>query len=120
MQDDDLDDLFGRMRDAAPMPSARLLSRIEADALAEQDRRAVAATARARIPAPRRKSLWASFFGDRAVLATLGCATLAGVWIGLAQPQPVADLSERLVAAFGTSSDDVDLLPTLDSFVMEG
>ncbi|PZR00235.1 MAG: dihydroorotate dehydrogenase [Cereibacter sphaeroides] len=119
MQDTDLDDLFQRMQDTAPMPSARLIARIEADALAEQNSRA----APARRPAVRQG--WGSFFagfGGRGVLAGLGCATMAGVWLGLAQPAPVATLSDTLALALGmdTGGDQVDLIPTLDTFALEG
>ena len=123
MQDPDLDDLFRQMQDAAPAPSARLMARIEADALAEQNSRVAMAVTSVRKPPVRQG--WGGFLGalgGRGVLAGLGCATMAGVWLGLAQPAPVATLSDTLALALGmdTSSDQVDLIPTFDTFALEG
>ena len=117
MQDSDLDDLFARARAAGPVPSAGLIARIEADAAAQSGRRVV-------LRRPRR-SRWAGLvaaLGGGAVLAGLATATLAGVWIGVAQPASLRTLTDTVSgeAAIDTSYDRVELIPSFDPFVTEG
>jgi hypothetical protein len=88
--DDDLDDLFGTLAQRGPLPSEALMARVLADAAALQPRAAPMQRA-----APPRGGVWAvllAALGGRGALAGLATATLAGVWIGFAQPAPVAGL----------------------------
>jgi hypothetical protein len=79
-----LDALFGAARKAHPEPSAALLARIAADAEAVAADRARQAVARpARGGALRG---WLSALGGWPAVAGLATATVAGVWIGYAQP----------------------------------
>jgi hypothetical protein len=115
--DSDLDDLFARARAESPQPPAGLLARIEADALAVHKARQPAA--------PARRSRWAGWvgaLGGNGVLAGLATATLAGLWLGFAQPAPVSALTTTVSQAFGADSalDSVELIPALDTFGAEG
>lgn len=119
MQDSDLDDLFASARAAGPMPSAALVARIEADALAVQQARQVPL----RAPAPRsRLSGWIAALGGSGVMAGLATATLAGLWLGVVQPAPVSAVTQSLGAALGVDAglDSVELIPALDAFGEEG
>ncbi|MGP3724126.1 dihydroorotate dehydrogenase [Cereibacter sphaeroides] len=110
MRDRDLDDLFAEARREAPMPSADLMARILADAAAERP-----APAPARSAPRRRLSPWLlALFGGGGVFAGLATATLAGVWIGMAQPAPVAEALWGGTA--GDPLESVDLLPGYDLF----
>jgi uncharacterized membrane protein len=121
MQDSDLDDLFAAARAAAPPPSSALLARIEADGLRLQPGPA---------PRPVRPPDGLRGLFGRMVLAVgglggatgLAAATLAGLWIGVAQPQGLSPLTEGLTAGLGVTAalDSVELIPALDPFAAEG
>jgi hypothetical protein len=125
MQSTDLDDLFAAARAAAPQPSATLLARIEADALRLLPGSDLPP---ARRPVPQRRSLRGLFadavgaIGGLAGAAGLATATLAGLWIGLAQPQGLSVLTEGLTAPLGVdiAFDSVELIPSFDPFATEG
>lgn len=121
MQDSDLDDLFAAARAAAPSAPAALLARIEADGLRQQPGpvpRAVRAPAGLR-GLFGRMVMAVGGLGGAAGLAT---ATLAGLWIGIAQPQGLSTLTEGLTAGLGVTAalDSVELIPALDPFATEG
>ncbi|MGP3697507.1 dihydroorotate dehydrogenase [Rhodobacter sp. NSM] len=111
MRESDLEDLFAEARRGAPVPSADLMTRILADAAAEMP----APVPVAPVPAPRGGRRWrVALFGGGGLFAGLATATLAGIWIGVAQPAPVAE------ALWGGSAGDqlesVDLVPGYELF----
>jgi hypothetical protein len=118
MQDSDLDDLFAAARAAAPAPSAALLARIEADARHHLPRPAARP---ARAPQGLLGRLVRAV-GGPAGAAGLATASLAGLWIGIAQPQGLTTLTEGLTAGLGATAalDSVELIPALDPFATEG
>ena len=118
MQDTDLDSLFVAARAGRPIPSADLTVRIVADAQAVQSTfRPAPAPAR-----PRRWAGWIAAMGGNGVLAGLATATLAGLWLGFAQPAPVLTLTQTVSDAFAADAGlgSVELIPSLDSFGLEG
>lgn len=104
---DNLDDLFAQARDEGRDAPPALLARVLHDA----------ETARAR-PEPLRKSRWRGMFaamlGGAGALTGMATAAIAGVWIGIAQPEPVTALTDAL-----WSGDQVDLIPTYDFLAEE-
>lgn len=106
--DHDLDRLLTAARGAGPAPGPDLMARILADAAAVQPK----ASPR-RQPAPRRQG-WltgiATIFGGGGALAGISFAMLAGVFVGIVQPAPVAALTQ----AFAEQEvvDSVDMLPS--------
>ncbi|MBL4916371.1 dihydroorotate dehydrogenase [Szabonella alba] len=127
MDERDLDDLLHEAR-TAPRPAApaALTDRVLAAALAEQEarhpaRRSVAA----RPDMAQRGSLagiWQAMLGaigGGRALAGLSTAALAGLWLGLAAPAPVAALTESVWPA-QSQLDLVELLPDDIDFLEEG
>jgi hypothetical protein len=118
MQETDLESLFAAARAGRPSPSAGLTARITADADAVQSAfRPAPAPVR-----PRRWSGWIAALGGNGVLAGLATATLAGLWLGFAQPAPVLTLTQTLSDALAADAGlgAVELIPALDSFGPEG
>ena len=113
MKEEDLDTLFAAARAAPPAPSDALMARVMADALAHQPApRAPAATV---APERRGGSFWSAlsgFFGGAGALAGMGGAAAAGLFIGLAQPAALVNLSD---AYLGGTLDSVALMPSVDS-----
>lgn len=121
MEDGETDDLLARARAMPPQAPTALLARIEADALREQAGRVQQAAPR-RPVAPARPG-WLAALGGGGVLAGMVSATVAGVWIGFAQPAPVAALTERLGGASAQDDADdgpVELFPGFEILVIEG
>jgi len=117
MNDSDLDILFAQARDTAQVPSADLMARILSDA--ERHQPPVAGFARA--PAPPRQGLWATMLtaiGGGAALAGLSTATLAGLWLGMAQPSSFTAVTETFMST--ETLDTVDLIPGFDTILTEG
>jgi len=111
----DLDTLLAGLRAADAPPSTALQARVLADAVAVQ------ATAPAR-PAmrPARRTAFrtlAEIFGGGGALAGMSLAAMAGLFIGVAQPAPVASLTEALLAE--EPLDTLDLLPETDALWTE-
>lgn len=107
----DLDDLFAAARDADSAPSANLMTRILTDAAALQPRPAVVATRLQPVDLPTTEGWFdriAAVFGGGGALAGMSLATVAGVFLGLAQPAPIVALTLMLADA---SVETVDLLP---------
>jgi len=110
----DLDDLFAEARQQQIDPAPALVLRILADAEALQPRPAVRAS-----PPPARSGLWASLsavFGGGGAVAGMGTAMLAGLFIGVVQPEPVLALTGGLWPA---EIETLDLLPDFTSLLAE-
>lgn len=111
----DLDDLFAEAQGAAPLPSAALVARVLAGADALQPQ---AAPMRRSPPAP--AGFWAALgtvFGGGGMLAGLGTAAAAGLFMGFVQPLPVTALTDALgVTTLDTS---YDFLPGIDPLIAE-
>ena len=91
--DEFLEDLFAQARKQDPHPSDALLARVLADADGVQVGMQPALTA-----AP--NSLWVRILdalGGWPAVSGLAAATVAGVWIGVAPPSSVQDLTASLV-----------------------
>jgi hypothetical protein len=118
MQETDLESLFVAARAERPSPSAGLTARITADADAAQAGfRSVPVAVK-----PRRWAGWIAAMGGNSVLAGLATATLAGLWLGFAQPAPVLTLTQTVSDAFAADAGlgAVELIPSLDAFGLEG
>lgn len=106
--DHDLDTLLAAARGAGPAPSDALMARVLADAAALQPRPPVVSTA---ANPPRRP--WfaglAALFGGGGAVAGISFAVLAGVFLGVVQPAPVAALTAVFLTDEAIGS--VDLLP---------
>jgi len=107
MTDHDLDSLLAAARTADRAPSPALMARVMADAMALQPKPASRPVLRA---APSR---WfdrlAEVFGGGGALAGISFAMLAGVFIGVVRPEPVAALTSALLT--GARYEAVELLP---------
>jgi hypothetical protein len=117
MNDSDLDDIFAEARGATAAPSSDLMARILADAEAHQP----AAAVLVRAAPPPRQGLWAAMLaaiGGGAALAGLSTATLAGLWIGFAQPTTLLDVTDAFLPV--VTLESVDLLPSFDTILTEG
>jgi hypothetical protein len=86
-----LDDLFAEARGVASEPSDALTARVLADA------------AEARAPSPisvPQPNLWSRFMdaiGGWPAVSGLAAATVAGIWIGVAPPTSVQDVTSTLI-----------------------
>ena len=112
MTDDDLDSLFAAARAAPALPSAALSSRVLADAAAECPRPALA------MPRPSRPGVLArlrAVFGGGGALAGMVTATLAGFWIGFAQPVDFSLTAALLIP----ETEQIDLMPGIDALLDE-
>ncbi|QYK43632.1 MAG: dihydroorotate dehydrogenase [Paracoccaceae bacterium] len=103
-----LDALFAEARADRPRPGADLMARVMADA---------AAVTRPPVPRVRRASGLlrglAAAFGGGLSLAGMVTAAAAGVWIGLAAPEPVGGL-------LGNATDEtLDIIPDVTAMLDE-
>ncbi|WP_050528786.1 hypothetical protein [Pseudorhodobacter aquimaris] len=115
MQDSDLDDLFSTARRHSVGASPDLMARVLADAEAHQPRMA-APTAVAK------PGWWAALLaaiGGLPALAGLSTATLAGLWIGFADPTGVNVVTDMILAS-GEVTETLDVMPAYDDFLFEG
>lgn len=129
-QDDDaaVEMFLAAGRAARPDPSADLMARIVADALAEMPApRPLSRPAPAAPPRRGVRARIAALTGGWGNLGGLVAATLVGVWIGFAAPGPLAALSAgvlgEVLGTAQTSAESVDLvnlLPDFDDFLTEG
>lgn len=108
MTDPDLDALLASARDAGPRPSEALMARVMADAAASQPAPRGVPVARNVRPAGWLRRL-SAVFGGGGALAGVSLAMVAGVFIGVVQPAPVAALTSALLVAGDPGT--VDLLP---------
>lgn len=118
--DDDkmLEAFFEAARDDAPVPSQDLMARILADAQAELP---VPAPIVRQAAAPRRRGLLASLLaavGGWPSVATMATATVAGIWIGFAQPDALNALAggTLLPGTTATTYEVDELVPSYGSF----
>lgn len=116
MQDDDLNQLLGRAARQALPPSAALMDRILADALALQPLPAAPAHPMAR---PKEGVLHrlSSFFGGGPVMAGLCSAAVMGVALGYLNPTSMDYLTGGLT---GAETETLDLFPSVDFVTTEG
>jgi hypothetical protein len=113
MQDDDLDRLLTEAARTAPQPSARLMERVLADALALQP---MAAPPRPTITKPVRDTLWsrlAAALGGPPALAGVGTAAVFGLALGYLSPAMADYLT-------GASTEAAEFFPTTDFLTTEG
>lgn len=82
-----LEGFFEAARAHGTAPGAAFLERVHADALAAQPR------PRPLAPAPRARGGWLAALGGWPALTGLATATVAGLWIGVADPATVGDLA---------------------------
>ena len=121
MTDDDLDTLFAAARAEVAQPPAALVARVIADAEATLVAKTApqAAPSPATSPATRsggaRWSGLAALFGGSGALAGMVTATVAGFWIGFAQPVQLDAMSAVLT---GTAAE-IDMMPGLDALLDE-
>ncbi len=117
MTEDDLEDLFAAARSEALPAPAGLLARVISDAEAELPGGDLPARAQPRTG--RRAfgllSHLAGFFGGGGALAGMLTATIAGFWLGFAQPAPMSAMSAALT---GTSAE-IDMMPGIDALLNE-
>lgn len=110
----DLDGLLAEARGGTPEPSPDLLARVLSDGLALQPQpRARRATAR-----PGLWAMLAGAVGGVTGLAGLATATVAGLWIGFAQPAPIGAVTDGLWP--DASLETVELIPGDVEFLTEG
>jgi hypothetical protein len=86
---DTLDDLFAASRAHQPAPGNDLMARVLADAAGIQTGFATAAV-------PAQPGLWARMMdaiGGWPAVSGLAAATVAGVWVGVAPPNSIEDLT---------------------------
>lgn len=118
MNDSDLDNLFAQARGESQEPSDDLMLRIMSDATAHQPQ--ARGFACAAVAAPR-QGLWATLLaaiGGGAALAGLSTATLAGLWIGFAQPTSFTAVTDTFLST--ETLDSIDLIPGFDTIFTEG
>lgn len=112
---EDLDDLFAEAASKPVAPSGDLMARVLADAARMQPQ------PRARVAAPPpRLGLWAglaALFGGGGMLAGIGSAAVAGLFIGFVQPTSLTSLADAWSG--DTQLDSVDLMPGIDALLTE-
>jgi len=116
--DDELDGLLAQARATPALPSEVLIARVMADARAMQGGAVVAHAPAVALTA--RPGFWAVLtgaLGGGGALAGISMATLAGVFLGVTQPAPVAAFTQTYLT--GTALDLVDLLPADDALWAE-
>ncbi|MEJ8561167.1 hypothetical protein QTO30_07975 [Yoonia sp. GPGPB17] len=89
--DDMLDDLFAQARRATPVPGDDLMTRVLADADAAQPVSSAQAL---------KVGLWARLLdgiGGWPAVGGLAAATVAGIWVGVAPPSSVEDMTADLI-----------------------
>ena len=116
MTEDDLDSLFATARADAPRPPAGLTARVLADA---EGLLAAAPMSSPEPDRPRdRHGLWSALstvFGGSGALAGMATATVAGFYIGFAQP-----MDTGLVASvLGGEIAELDMMPGIDALLEE-
>lgn len=105
----DLDALFATAASVRAVPSDALMTRIlaDADALQPVPTRPVAAIT---VTVPSWFQTLADWFGGGMSLAGMSMAALTGLYLGVAQPLPMAALTELVTGT--TTLESLDLLPS--------
>lgn len=106
--DDMLDDLFAQAREVSPKPNDDLMARVMADAAAVQPRPVAVSVARPGIAARILDAI-----GGWPAVSGLAMATVAGIWVGVAPPASVQDVT----AAMMGDEVSIDLFAT--DFILE-
>ena len=117
MTDHDLDSLFAAARADSPAPSAALTTRVLADADAAMVRTPAAKIAPTSASGAG-ASLWtklAALFGGAGAVAGMATATVAGFYIGFAQPMN----NGLLPAVLGGEIAELEMMPGLDALLDE-
>ena len=120
LTDSELDRLLANAAASGPEPSEALLARVMADAdavLAERGAGAGLAPVGA-VPRGWLRS-FADAIGGWPAIAGLATATVAGIWIGYAQPGSVSGIADGFLAT-GASYDLGDFMPEYDTLLVEG
>ncbi|MDP5085134.1 MAG: hypothetical protein NWQ23_06915 [Yoonia sp.] len=100
---DDLDDLFADMRNLAVVPSDALMTRVLSDAATVQPQNVVRDRPR--------QDIWNRMLeaiGGWPSLGGLAAATVAGIWVGVAPPTSVQDITAFLIG----DQESLELIPT--------
>ncbi|MGB5558922.1 MAG: hypothetical protein WBN04_13035 [Paracoccaceae bacterium] len=113
-----LDQMLAAAAASAPEPSEALLARVLADAdavLAERQ------AGQGTVPGGPRGWLGGlvDVIGGWPAMAGLATATVAGIWIGYAQPGSISGIADEALTT-GTSYDLGDLMAAYDSVLVEG
>ncbi|KQI72409.1 hypothetical protein AN191_08180 [Loktanella sp. 5RATIMAR09] len=90
--DDMLDDLLAQARGASPLPSDALMARVIADADAAQPRASAMPVARPGVIARMLDTI-----GGWPAVSGLAMATVAGIWVGVAPPASVQDVTAAMI-----------------------
>jgi hypothetical protein len=90
--DDMLDDLFAQARGTSPVPGDALMARVIADADAVQPRAVAAPVAR-----PGLMMRMLDTIGGWPAVSGLAMATVAGIWVGVAPPASVQDVTAAMM-----------------------
>lgn len=114
---------FAAARGNMPQPDARLLSRVLQAGLAEQTAITSAQRPHGVASAPPRRDLFGRF-GTWGTATGLVSATLTGMWLGFSPPIGLAGLADGVLgtslSGSATVVDQVDLLPTIETYLAEG
>lgn len=117
MAEVEIERLLAQARTTATQPSDGFLSRVLADAYAEQPHPAAAAAA----PTKRRRvSFWSGLvagLGGNAVLASVGSAACLGLYIGYADPSGLSDFTDNYMV---TAEPGLEFMPAAELFLTEG
>lgn len=120
MTPQELDGLFADARTRPAEASVDLLARVLEDAYASQPAAPVAARPQSAAPPKSRGAWlrdWVLGFGGPA--AGLACATMAGLWLGFAQPASMQTVTTAFQSGTGVA-ETVELIPSLDGWLGEG
>ena len=105
-----------------PQADAGLLARVLQAGLAEQATRAAAR--RPVVAAAPARQRFAGWFDGWGAATGLASATLAGLWLGFSPPMGLAGLADGVLgtslAGRAAVVDRVDLLPSFESYLVEG
>lgn len=112
----DLDALFAQSGSENPVPSTALTARVLADAHRLQPRNG-AFNAGAGSAGPGIWAMLAAVFGGGGILAGIGTAAMAGLYLGFVQPTSFLSLTDALLNT--TQMDSLDLMPGIDALLTE-
>ncbi|WP_151717217.1 hypothetical protein [Gemmobacter serpentinus] len=124
-----LDTLLEAARLQNLQPSPALLARVMQDACEMQPQPALTPVPRPSMRGGVLMQILALFSGFGAAGAGLATAGLAGIWLGFAQPAPLATPVEAVSAVLQGAGDDaidgedadmVELIPSFDGWLAEG
>jgi hypothetical protein len=116
MQDKDLNDLLGQAARVRPAPSAGLMDRVLADALAHQPG-SVPVVRSMSAARPGWLSRLAAAFGGGPILAGVCASMVVGLAVGYLSPSTFDYLTSGLT---GAETGTLDLFPTTDFLATEG